>query len=87
VGSLATAAVGCRVRIVAARLDVDVAAWLAAVGLNEGEEVVVLRRAAFGGPLHVRTASGGEFGVANEIAARLDVQEAVLRDASDESET
>jgi ferrous iron transport protein A len=73
VASLASAEVGCRVRIVAARLDGDVAAWLAAVGLHEGEEVVVLRRAAFGGPLHVRTLSGGEFAVAREIATRLEV--------------
>lgn len=71
--SLASAAVGVRVRITAARLEQDVAAWLAAVGLHEGEEVTVLRRAAFGGPLHVRTAAGGEFAVAKELAARLEV--------------
>ena len=71
--SLAAAAVGACVRIVAARLDEDVAAWLAAVGLHEGEEVTVLRRAAFGGPLHVRTSSGGEFAVAKELAARLEI--------------
>ena len=73
VSSLAAAAIGAHVRIVAARLDEDVAAWLAAVGLHEGEEVTVLRRAAFGGPLHVRTSSGGEFAVAKELAARLEV--------------
>jgi ferrous iron transport protein A len=72
-GSLASAAIGARVRIIAAQLDEDVSAWLAAVGLHEGEEVTVLRRAAFGGPLHVRTSSGGEFAVAKELAARLDV--------------
>ena len=60
-------------RIVGARLDESDAAWLAAVGLHEGEEVVVLRRAALGGPLHVRTSSGGEFAVARELALRLDV--------------
>ena len=73
--SLADAAVGRVVRIVSATLHRDVAAWLAAVGLHEGEQVVVLRRAAFGGPLHVRTASGGEFAVAREIATRLIVHE------------
>jgi ferrous iron transport protein A len=72
--TLASAAIGSRVRIVAARLDPDVAAWIAAVGLHEGEEVTVLRRAVFGGPLHVRTASGGEFAVAKEIAAQLEVE-------------
>jgi ferrous iron transport protein A len=74
--SLASAAIGSRVRIVRARLDADAAAWLSAVGLHEREEVVVLRRAAFGGPLHVRTASGGEFALAEELAVRLDVEEA-----------
>ena len=71
--SLASAAIGARLRITSARLDGDVAGWLAAVGLHEGEEVTVLRRAAFGGPLHVRTSAGGEFAVAKELAARLEV--------------
>jgi ferrous iron transport protein A len=69
--SLADAAIGERVKLGAARLDDEIAAWLAAVGLHEGEEVVVLRRAILGGPLHVRTGSGGEFAVAREIAAQL----------------
>ena len=72
--SLASVAIGARVRIACARLDADVAAWLAAVGLHEGEEIVVLRRAAFGGPLHVRTSSGGEFALARELAALLEVE-------------
>ncbi|MBX3261998.1 MAG: ferrous iron transport protein A [Labilithrix sp.] len=72
-GPLATATSGARVRVVAVRLDADVAAWLAAVGLHVGEEVVVLRRAVLGGPLHVRTSSGGEFAVARELAEKLDV--------------
>ncbi|HVJ90150.1 MAG TPA: FeoA family protein [Labilithrix sp.] len=70
---LADAAVGARVRIVGAKLERELAAWLSAVGLDEGEEVVVLRRAALGGPLHVRTSSGGEFAVAKELAALIDV--------------
>lgn len=69
--SLATVEIGQSVRIVKADLDEDVAAWLAAVGLAEGEEVVVLRRAALGGPLHVRLAAGGELAVAREIAQKL----------------
>jgi ferrous iron transport protein A len=72
-GSLAGAKIGERVRITSAKLDHDVSAWLAAVGLAEGEEVVVLRRAALGGPLHVRLATGGEFAVAMEIAKKLEV--------------
>jgi ferrous iron transport protein A len=71
---LAGAAVGEKVRIAAAKLDDETAGWLSAVGLHEGEEVVVLRRALFGGPLHVRTASGGEFAVAREIALLLEVE-------------
>lgn len=54
-------------------LEGEAAAWLAAVGLHDGEELVVLRRAALGGPLHVRTASGGEFAVAREVAAQIRV--------------
>lgn len=73
--TLASATLGRRVRVVGTRLEDEVAAWIAAVGLHDGEEVVVLRRAILGGPLHVRTASGGEFAVAQEIATRLDVVE------------
>ena len=71
--TLASAAIGQSVRIAKAELEEDIAAWLAAVGLAEGEELVVLRRAAFGGPLHVRLATGGEFAVAREIAQKLSV--------------
>lgn len=71
--SLASMSTGSWARIVGARLDGDVAAWLAAVGLHEGEEVCVLRRAVLGGPLHVRTSAGGEFAVARELALRIDV--------------
>jgi ferrous iron transport protein A len=72
--SLADATVGKPVRIAHVDLDADVAAWLAAVGLSEGEELVVLRRAALGGPLHVRTTSGGEFAVARELASHIGVE-------------
>jgi len=71
--TLATATIGQTVRISGVKLDEDVVAWLAAVGLSEGEEVTVLRHAALGGPLHVRTASGGEFAIAKEIADKLSV--------------
>ena len=72
--ALADAEIGRRVRIVSAELEEDVAAWLAAVGLANGEEVVVLRRAALGGPLHVRLGNGGEFALAREVAAALHVE-------------
>ena len=62
-----------RVSIEGIELEGEAAAWLAAVGLHEGEELTVLRRAALGGPLHVRTSSGGEFAVAREVAAHIRV--------------
>lgn len=70
---LAEAVNGRRVRITSVDLDGEAAAWLGAVGLHEGEELVVLRRAALGGPLHVRTGGGGEFAVAREVALRIGV--------------
>jgi ferrous iron transport protein A len=73
---LADAVTGRRVRITSVTLDGESAAWIGAVGLHEGEEVVVLRRAALGGPLHVRTGGGGEFAVSREVAAQVVVVEA-----------
>lgn len=73
--TLADALVGRRLRIDEVTLETEAKAWLDAVGLHEGEELVVLRRAAFGGPLHVRTSSGGEFAVAHELALRIAVSE------------
>lgn len=71
--SLASADTGRRVRIVSVDLDAESTGWLGAVGLHVGEELVVLRRALFGGPLHVRTAAGGEFAVARELARNIGV--------------
>jgi ferrous iron transport protein A len=71
--TLADAELGRSVRIGAVDVDEEAAAWLGAVGLHEGEELVVLRRAVLGGPLHVRTSSGGEFAVAREVAERITV--------------
>jgi ferrous iron transport protein A len=73
--TLADAAIGRRVRIEDVSLEREAKDWLDAVGLHGGEEVVVLRRAAFGGPLHVRTSSGGEFAVARELASKIEVHE------------
>ncbi len=70
---LADAANGDRVRIARVDLDGEAAAWIGAVGLSEGVELVVLRRAALGGPLHVRVASGGEFAVARDVARLIAV--------------
>lgn len=72
--TLADAAVGRRVRIEEVSLEREAKEWLDAVGLHDGEEIVVLRHAAFGGPLHVRTSSGGEFAVARELASMIKVR-------------
>jgi ferrous iron transport protein A len=63
------------VRITLVDLDVEVTAWLSAVGLYPGEQVILLRRAALGGPLHVRVLSGGEFAVARELAREITVED------------
>ena len=68
---LSLAAFGTEVRVVALALEEDLAAWLRAVGIGEGEKLVVLRRAAFGGPIHVRTASGGEFALNRSLARSI----------------
>ena len=78
---LADVATGERVQIARVDLDGEAAAWIGAVGLSEGEELVVLRRAALGGPLHVRTSSGGEFAVAREVARLITVAVVKVREA------
>lgn len=69
--TLADAEIGRRLRIVELDVELDARGWLDAVGLHAGEEIVVLRRAMLGGPLHVRTSAGGEFAVARELAAHI----------------
>lgn len=72
--TLAEATLGTSVRILVVDLDDEVRAWLEAVGLSIGEDVVVLRRALLGGPLHVRAMSGGDFAVARELAQSITVE-------------
>jgi ferrous iron transport protein A len=62
---------GRRVRITSVDLEGEAAAWIGAVGLHAGEELLVIRRAVLGGPLHVRTGGGGEFAVAREVAGQI----------------
>lgn len=66
--------IGLSTKVVKIRLDDDEAAWVRAVGIFEGETVSVLRRALFGGPLHVRTGSGGEFALDRTLADAIDVE-------------
>ncbi len=62
---------GGNARVVSLVLETDQAAWLSAVGIREGERLTVLRRAAFGGPMHVRTRAGGEFAIARSLARAI----------------
>jgi ferrous iron transport protein A len=75
------------VRIVALAVDAETRAWLRAVGISEGERVVPLRRAVFGGPIHVRTGSGGEFALHRGLAKAILVANAVGEDSDGESES
>lgn len=75
-GSLAALDLGSAAHVVRLDLDSDLAAWLTAVGIGEGDRITVLRRAVFGGPLHVRTASGGEFAVSRSLARSVRVRAA-----------
>lgn len=72
---LDTIARGVPVAIVAFALEPEVVRWLEAVGISLGEELVVLRRAAFGGPIHVRTSAGGEFALALSLAGSIEVRD------------
>jgi|SRR5580704_9463164 ferrous iron transport protein A len=72
-GRLASVRPSESVRVVAVSQDADVAAWLRAVGLSEGAHVTVLRRAPFGGPIHIRTSDGGEFALHRDLARSVGV--------------
>ena len=72
-GVLASAALGTTVGVVRLDLEPDLVAWLSAVGIGEGAEITVLRRAAFGGPIHIRTSSGGEFALHRSLALAIRV--------------
>jgi ferrous iron transport protein A len=71
--TLATALPGRRVRIVGIAQEADLAAWLRAVGMHEDAEVTVLRRAPFGGPMHLRSRDGGEFAIHRALAKCIEV--------------
>lgn len=62
-------------RIASLPHDAAIARRLRAVGVFENETIVVMRRASFGGPLHVRTSSGGEFALDRVLASGIEVLE------------
>jgi ferrous iron transport protein A len=59
--------------IEAITLDANDAGILRAMGLAEGQRVSVLRRAPFGGPLHVR-AGEADFALDRSLAAAVRVR-------------
>ncbi|XXT21305.1 FeoA family protein [Sorangium sp. So ce429] len=68
---LAEVRTGERVVVVEVGLDADLAGWLGAMGLGPGQTLTLIRRAAFGGPLHVRTDSGGELAINASLARSI----------------
>lgn len=68
--------VGGRATLRTLHLATTEAAWLRAVGLFEGVEVTLLRRAPLGGPLHLRTSTGGELAIERSLAAAVEVEAA-----------
>lgn len=72
--ALSDARLGSPMIVEALGLDSLEAAWVEAVGLSRGSAVVVLRRAPFGGPLHVRTSDGAELAVARSLAQAIAVR-------------
>lgn len=68
---LATLAPGQSAVVTSVDVEADMAAWLAAVGIACGDRITVLRRGAFGGPIHLRTAAGGEFAIARSLACSI----------------
>lgn len=69
--ALASLAPGESASVVSVALDRDIVRWLEAIGIGAGDRVTVLRRAAFGGPIHLRTQAGGEFAVDRTLAASI----------------
>ena len=74
--SLSTLATGRRAHVTALALAEREASWQRAVGLGECVDVTVLRRAPFGGPLHLRTGAGAELAVDLALARHVEVKEA-----------
>jgi ferrous iron transport protein A len=69
--SLAAVEVGAVSRVTGLELEPEMCAWLRAVGIDEGARLTVLRRALFGGPIHVRASSGGEFALNRQLARAI----------------
>ena len=66
--ALSEVALGGAGRVADIALEPEEVGWLRAVGLFEGARITLLRRAPFGGPLHLRTGSGAEFADDRDLA-------------------
>lgn len=64
---------GAMATVVAVKLEDDLSRWLAAIGIGCGDRVTVLRRAPFGGPIHLRTHAGGELAIDRALAGAIRV--------------
>lgn len=71
---LSALAPGRAASVVVVSLDAHLVRWLEAIGIGAGDRVTVLRRAAFGGPIHLRTQTGGEFAIDRALAANIHVE-------------
>lgn len=72
--TLAALPLGVVARIVSIVTDTATRHYLMAVGLREGDTAEVLRRAIFGGPLHIRAECGAEFALAKALAEQVRVE-------------
>ncbi len=70
-------------RVVALKLSASEASRVRAIGVFEDETIIVLRRAPFGGPIHVRTSSGGEFALDRVIARAIEVEIEEMHEAAE----
>jgi ferrous iron transport protein A len=66
-------ALGEEASIAALDTDASTQHYLRSVGLREGDVVVVVRKGALGGPLHVRSQCGGDFALARDVAELIAV--------------
>ena len=81
-GPLAASRTGDPVHVIGIDLDAELAGWLEALGIGLGQTLTVLRRAAFGGPIHVRLGSGGEFAIDAGLARSILVAPGASRGAT-----
>lgn len=70
---LADAPEGCPLRVIGVELPPSIARRFSALGIYAGAELQLIRRAPFGGPIHLRLVSG-ELAIRREQAAHILVE-------------